>query len=81
MKLVNDHINNNNDNRIEKHNLRFFTISSLRHELSPAHTFKWPGRSHVQITCNTSSAYHVQHVVLRVMRYEGTTQAIKFDSL
>ena len=24
-----------------------------------------PGRNRVQITCNTSSAYHVQHVVLR----------------
>ena len=26
-------------------------------------TLKWPGRSSVQITCNTSSVFHVQHVV------------------
>ena len=38
----------------------FFTISSQRRELSPTRTLKWPGRNHVQITCNTSSAYHVQ---------------------
>ena len=34
----------------------FLTISSLRRETSPTRTLKWPGRSHVQITCNTSSA-------------------------
>ena len=38
----------------------FFTISSQRRELSPTRTLKWPGRNRVQITCNTSSAYHVQ---------------------
>ena len=34
----------------------------------------WPGRSRVQITCNTLSAYHLQHVVLRATWYEGTAQ-------
>ena len=29
-------------------------------KLSPTRTLKWPGRNRVQITCNTSSAYHVQ---------------------
>ena len=29
-------------------------------ELSPTRTPKWPRRNRVQITCNTSSAYHVQ---------------------
>ena len=38
----------------------FFTISSQRRELSSTRTLKWPGRNRVQITCNTSSAYHVQ---------------------
>ena len=38
----------------------FFTISSQRRELSPTCTLKWPGRNRVQITWNTSSAYHVQ---------------------
>ena len=53
----------NNNNRIERRNSRFFTISSLRREPSPTRTLKWPGHSRVQITCNTSSAYHVQYVV------------------
>ena len=44
-----------------------FTVSSVRRELSPTHTLKWPGRNHVQITCNTSGAHHVQHVVCRVV--------------
>ena len=60
----------------------FFTLSSLRHEPSPTHTLKWPRRNHVQITCNTSSAYHVQ-LVLRVTRYEGTARLLsltKFKS-
>ena len=35
-------------------------ISSLRREPSPTRTLKWPVRNRVQITCNTSSAYHVQ---------------------
>ena len=35
-------------------------------------TFKWPGRNRVQIT----SAYHVQHVVLRATWYEGTAQLL-----
>ena len=42
-----DDNNNNNNNRIQRRNLRFFfTISSLRSELSQ-HTFKWPGCSRV----------------------------------
>ena len=65
----NNNNNNNNDNnhnnnhRIEKCDLRFFTISSLRRELSPTRTLKWPERNRVQITCKTSSAYHVQPAV------------------
>ena len=51
---------NNNNNRIQRRYSRFFTISSQRREPSPTRTLKWPGRNRVQITCNTSSAYHVQ---------------------
>ena len=47
------------NNRVERQFEIFFTISSLRRELSPTHTQKWPGRNRVQITCNTSNAYHV----------------------
>ena len=63
----NDNNNNNDDdhNRIQRRNSRFLTISSLRRELSHTRTLKWPGRICVQITRNTSSAYPVQHVVLR----------------
>ena len=53
-----------------------FTISSLRREPSSTCTLKWPGRNRVQITCNTSSAYHMQHVVLRATWYEGTAQLL-----
>ena len=52
--------NNNNNNRIQMHYSRFFTISSQRRELSPTCTLKWPRRNRAHITCNTSSADHVQ---------------------
>ena len=65
-----------NNNRIPRRNSRFCTISSLNRELSPIRTLKWPGRDRVQITCNTSSAYHVQHVVLCATWYKGTAQLL-----
>ena len=52
---------------------RLLTISSLRRELSPTRTLKWPGRNRVQITCNTSGDDHVQHVMVR-----RDSSAIKF---
>ena len=58
--LYHSYYNNNNNNRIQRRYSRFFTISSQRRELSSTHTLKWSGRNHVQIMCNTSSAYHVQ---------------------
>ena len=58
-------------------NRGFFTISSLSREPSPTRTLKWPGRNRAQITCNTSSAYHVQHVVLPATWYEGTAQILR----
>ena len=61
------------NNRIQMRYSRFLTISSLRGELSPTRTLKWPGRNRVKITCNTSGAYHVQHV-LRTTWCEGTAQ-------
>ena len=59
----------------------FFKVSSLRLEPSPTRTLKWPGRNGVQITCNTSSAYHVQHVMLRATWYEGTAQLLSLTEL
>ena len=49
-----------NNNRIQRRYSGFFTISSQHHKLSPTRTLKWPRRNRVQITCNTSSAFHVQ---------------------
>ena len=68
-------------NRIQRCNSRFLTISSLRRKLSPTRTLKWPGRNRVQITCNTSSAYHVQHVVLCATWYERTAQLLSLTEL
>ena len=56
--------------------IRDFTVSSLRLELSPTGTFKWPGRNRVQITWNTSSAYHVQPAACHLARRDSS--AIKF---
>ena len=84
MNNNNNNNNNNNDDddddddddSNERRNSRFFTFPSLRRELSPTRTLKWPGHNRVQITCNTSSAYHVQHVALRATWYEGTAQLL-----
>ena len=72
---------NNNNNRIQRRYSRFFTISSQRRELSPTRTLKWPRRNRVQITCNTLSAYHVQHVVLCATWYERTAQLLSLTEL
>ena len=55
----------------------FSTISSLYCELSPTCTFKCPGHNCVQIMCNTSDAYHVQHVLCHL--YKWATQLSSFD--
>ena len=65
-----------NNNRIDRRYSRFFTISSLRRELSPTSTLKWPRSNRVQITCNISSAYHVPYVVLCAAWYEETAQLL-----
>ena len=64
------HFDDDGDNCIQRRSLRFFTISSLRRELFPRH-------NRVKITCNTSSAYHVQRVVCHLVRRDSS--AIKFD--
>ena len=58
----------------------FIAISSLRREPSPTRTLKWPGHNRVQITCNTSSAYHVQ-LVLGATWCEGTAQLLSLTEL
>ena len=70
-----------NQHIIQRRNSRFFTISSLRRELSPTPMLNWLGYNHVQITCNTSSTYHVQHVMLRATWYKGTAQLLSLTEL
>ena len=72
--------NNNNNNHIQRRNSRFFTISSQHRELSPTRTLKWPRCNRVQITCNTSSAHHMQHV-LHATWYQGTAQLLSLTEL
>ena len=50
----------------------FFAISSLRRKLSPTCTLKWFGHNRVQITCNTQSAHHAQHVVCHLARRDNS---------
>ena len=74
--------NNNNDDRIQKRNLRFFynhphsAINCLQHKCSSGQ-----GVVVCQITCNTSSAYYVQHVMLCATWYEGTAQLLSLAEL
>ena len=56
-------------------------MASLRREPSPTRKLKRPGRNRVQITCNTSNAYHVQHAVLRATWHEGTAQLLSLTEL
>ena len=46
-------------------------------QLSPTHTLMWPGCNCMQITCNTLSVYHVQHVMCHVVQLDSS--ATKFD--
>ena len=80
----NNNNNNNNDdddgddnNRIYKVHFEICTFSSLRRELSPTRTLKWPGHNGVQITCNMSSACRVQRVVCHLVGRDSS--AIKLD--
>ena len=48
---------------------------------SPTRTLEWPERNRVQITCNTCTVYHVQHVLLSATWYEGTAQLLNLTAL
>ena len=56
----------------------FFTVSSLCRKLSPTGLLKWPGCNCVQITCNTSGAHHVQHVVCHVVQHTARNAGKSF---
>ena len=79
-KQIRSNDNNNDDNdRIQRCHSRFFTISWLRRKLFPTRMLKWPGSNRVQTTCNTSSAYDMQHV-LHATWYEGARDSLEFKS-
>ena len=60
--------------RIHKRSSPHCAANCLQHARSSG-----PGA--VQITCNTSNAYHVQHVVLRATWNEGTAQLLSLAEL
>ena len=66
-------------NSIQSRNSRFFTISSLRCELSPTCTLKWPGCNCVHMICNASSANHLQHVILLPCGTKGQLKLYLFE--
>ena len=81
-----------NSDRTEKR-ISILTLSPLRRKLSPTRTLKRPSqvvcksrathqlslakRNRLQMTCNTSSFHHVQHVVCLVVQRDSSD--IKLD--
>ena len=67
---LNNHLSSNH--RTERRSSRFFSIPSLRSELSPTRTLKWPWRNRVQTACHTQtlSTYNTWCATW----YEGTAQ-------
>ena len=65
------------NNDIEIHNWRFFTVSLLHHELSLTHKLKWSGRSHVPVKFKTSGSCHMQYVVWHIV--QRNSSAINLD--
>ena len=76
-----DYDTTSNHNCIQRRKSKILTISSVPRELSPTRSLKGLGRNRVQTTCNASSAYHVQHVVLRATWYERTVQLLSLTEL
>ena len=72
--------NNNNDNRIQRRDLRFFTILTAPRTVS---------NTYAPVAWAQSCANHVQHiecisrasVTLRAMWYEGTAQLLSLTEL
>ena len=74
--MINNSNNNNSDNHIAGTIEDFYNLFTVQ-ELSPTRTLKWLGRNGVQITCNTLSAYHVQHGMCHVVQKDSS--AVKCD--
>ena len=66
-----------NNNRIERRNLRFLRSSNCDRNCRQHVPSSSPGHNGVQITCNTSSAYHVQPAVCHLVQRDSS--AISFD--
>ena len=75
---------NNNNNNIISHSKAQFEMfyNLLTAQPTVSNTYAQVARRNgVQITCNTSGAYHVQHVVLRATWYEGTVHLLSLTEL
>ena len=67
-----------NNNHIQRCNLKFFLQSP---HCAANHLQHVAWRNPVEIMCNTSSAYHVQHVMLCAMWHEGKAQLLSLTKL
>ena len=61
-----------NDNRIQRRNLRFFTAPRTVSNMYAQEAWAQSCANH----CNTSSTHHMQHVMLLAMWYERTAQLL-----
>ena len=76
--LFND--NNDNNNHIQRRSLRYFAVSSLRHE--PSRTYMYAQVTRAQSCANhVQHIEHMQHVVLGALWYEGTTQLLSLTEV
>ena len=71
-----DNNNDNNNHDSEKQSSRYFTIFSLRRQLSPTCTLTWPRRNSVLIMYNTFCDSLVQNVVCHELRRESSTTRV-----
>ena len=64
-----------------KSTIQQFFVSSQRSKLSQTCTLKWRGCNHMQIMCNTSSPYYVQHVMCHVvLRDSSASKSDRVDT-
>ena len=72
--------NSNNNNHIQRRNLRFFAISSLSCELSPTRALKWPRRNRANLVQHIKRLSHATcRVTCHLVRKDSSD--IKFDKV
>ena len=68
--------NKNSDYDCIMQNTFYILLTVLAAAVS--NTLMWPEHNRVQITCNTLSAFHVQHIMCHMVE---DSSAIKFDRI